>query len=372
MPRFIKRILIGLLAVIAVVAALWVFIVVRPIGIEVATLQHNVPVQVFGLGTVEARVLSRVGFEVGGTLQELNVDHGDRLQAGTVLARLDDTEQQARLAKAEAGLAVAKVQVERARAVLTQSQATNRRQQRLLKQGNISQELADEAKTNAAIAAAEVKVAEVTVQNAQAELQFEQALLQQHTLVAPYDAIVVARNKELGTVLNPGEALFTLVQPDSIWALAYVDEAQAGGIQLQQDAHVRLRSLPRQLIAAQVVRVDIESDRVSEERRVYVKCKQCPTEFHLGEQVEVLITVATLDQAILVPQTAVDHYNGVSGMVWSVEQDQLQRREVQFGHRTLDGNLQVIGGLPEGARVVVKRRPGLRVGRSARLVEAAS
>lgn len=371
MTHIVRRILISL-AIAAVAGFVFrAFIVIRPIGVEVATRQHDVPVQVFGLGTVEARLLSRVGFEVSGTLLALNADHGERVAQGAVLARLDPIEQQARVAKAEASLAVARVQVQRARAILAQRQATHRRQQSLLKQGSISKEVANEGKTNAAIAEAEVTVAEVAVHQAQAQLQLEQALLQQHSLVAPYDAIVAKRHKEAGTVLNPGEPLFTLVAPDSIWALAYVDESLAGGIQVGQAAEVRLRSLPRKPVPARVERIDIESDRVSEERRVYVKCNPCPREFYLGEQVEVLITVANLESALLVPQTAVERYDGVKGFAWLVEAGKLRRRQLEFGYRTLDGRLQITTPLPKETRVVIKRHPGLREGRRARPVESA-
>lgn len=369
MNPIIKRIFVSLSLAVVVGFLAWMFIIVRPIGVEVATIQHNVPVQVFGLGTVEARVLSRVGFEVSGTLVALKVDHGDRIAKGAVLAQLDSAKQQARVTKAEAGLAVAKVQVERARAVLTQRQATYRRQQALFKQGNISREVADEAKTNAIVAQAEVTVAEVAVRDAEAQLKLEQALLQQHTLVSPYEAVVVARHKELGTVLNPGEPLFTLVQPDSIWALGHVDEAQAGNIRVGQLAEVRLRSLPRQAIPAHVVRIGIESDRVSEERQVYVKCNQCPEEFHLGEQAEIIVTVATLDNALLIPQVAVDRYDGIHGIVWTVVEGELQRRKVQFGHRTLDGLLELTSDLAEDTFIVTQRQPGLREGRSVNLIK---
>ena len=76
----------------------------RAVTVEVAIAEHDVPVTVFGLGTVEARVLSDVGFEVGATLTELNADHGDRVSKDTVLARLRDGEQTARVAKAQAGV----------------------------------------------------------------------------------------------------------------------------------------------------------------------------------------------------------------------------------------------------------------------------
>ena len=70
----------------------------------VAEMSVNVPVRVFGLGTVEARVLSKVGFEVGAAVTELNADHGDTVSQGTVLARLQTTQQEAKVARAKAAV----------------------------------------------------------------------------------------------------------------------------------------------------------------------------------------------------------------------------------------------------------------------------
>jgi len=349
--------------------------------VETVAIEQDVPVQVFGLGTVEARVLSDVGFEVGGTLTELAVDQGDQVKQGAVLARLHGAEQQARVAKAQANLTQAEAALQkseaalvRSRAILKQRRQTNRRQQTLVKQKTIAQDVADEAQMNEAVAAAEVSVAESDVAVARAALEdasaqhlLETTVLDQYTLYAPYGAVVVARRKELGTVLNPGEPLFTLVDSASVWALAYVDEARAGHLQLGQAAEVRLRSRPNERLPAHVERIGIESDRVSEERRVYVKCDQCPTDFHLGEQAEVFITVATLPRALLVPETAVDLYDGKNGTVWTVEEGVLQRRRVSFGHRTLDGRLEVARGLSDDTPVLATWPPGLREGRAARI-----
>jgi HlyD family secretion protein len=67
----------------------------RPIKVQVSQIERDVPVQVFGLGTVEARVTSKVGFKVSGVLVELTADVGDRVAKEAVLARLDDREQRA-------------------------------------------------------------------------------------------------------------------------------------------------------------------------------------------------------------------------------------------------------------------------------------
>jgi HlyD family secretion protein len=114
------------------------------------------------------------------------------------------------------------------------------------------------------------------------------------------------------------------------------------------------------------VRIGIESDRVSEERRVYVKCEQCPVRFHLGEQAEVLITVATLAKARLVPEAAVSGYDGAKGTVWTVENGRLKRRLVSFGYRTEDSRLEIKGGVPDGAVVVTEVGTSFQEGRAAR------
>src|SRR3546814_17307277 len=82
------------LVLIAVGLAVFLFVFMRPLPVEVVRTTDRVPVEVFGLGTVEARILSRVGFEVGAALVELTADHGDRVKQGEVLARLHSGEQE--------------------------------------------------------------------------------------------------------------------------------------------------------------------------------------------------------------------------------------------------------------------------------------
>lgn len=379
--RVSRYLSVALIAVVLIGIG-YLVIVKRPLSVEVVEVEHDVPVQVFGLGTVEARLLSNVGFEVGGALTELAVDHGDRVKQGAVLARLHSAEQQARVDKAQANLAQAEAALQKSEAAVVRSlaihkqrQQTNRRQQSLVKTKASSQEAADEAHMNVSVAAAEVTVTEsevavarATLQDARAQLRLESTILDQHTLCAPYDAVVVSRHKELGTVLNPGEPLVTLVDPASVWGLAYVDESRAGHLLPGQPAEVRLRSRPNEPLRAHVERIAIESDRVSEERSVYVKCDQCPVDFHLGEQIEVFITVATLPNALLVPETAVDLYDGMEGTVWTVEEGALQRRKLMFGHRTLDGRLEITGGLARDARVLARWPPGLRANRAVQII----
>ncbi len=375
------RFLIGLGGLVAAVVAVYAFVSVRPLTVTVVTPESDVAVRVFGLGTVEARVVSQVGFPVGGTLTELTVDHGDQVTKGTVLARLHSAEQEAKLARAEAsvlqaevGVKKAEANVERARAVLAQRQSVNRRQQSLVGRNVVSQHTAEEAKRDEEVAAAELAVAsseisvsEAQVADARAALDYEKALLDDHVLAAPYDAVIVERHKEPGSVVKAGDSIYTLMAPETVWALAYVDEERAGTIDEGQQAEVKLRSRPQDTFQARVVRIGIESDRVSEERRVWVKCEPCPPRVFLGEQAEVRIFVAQLDNALLVPEAAISGYDGRVGRAWIVRNRRLDRIELSFGHRTEDGRLEVTGGLPEDAQIVAATQLGFREGRRARI-----
>lgn len=357
----------------------------RPLTVTVAGIERSVPIKVYGLGTIEARILSEVGFEVGAALSELKVDHGDLVAKGSVLARLHSAEQEAKVAKARAGvvnaeaaLKAAEATVGRAQAILAQKEAINRRKQALLGRQIASIEAAGEAekeetvaRADVATATANIAVAKAHLADANAQFDFEKVLLEHHVLMAPYDALVVKRHKELGAVLKAGETLFTLIDPTSVWALAYIDEARAGEIKVGQPAEVKIRSHPQGVYQAKVVRIGIESDRVSEERRVWVKCDECPASFHLGEQAEVFITTRVLDQAMLVPEHAVQGFDGARGQVWTVENGRLNRRQLTFGPRTLDGRVVIAEGLPEGARPVVTSLKDAAEGRAARIASGA-
>ncbi|WP_333671155.1 HlyD family efflux transporter periplasmic adaptor subunit [Elioraea tepidiphila] len=378
----LSRILTVGIALAAVIAGAWWYATQRPLAVPVAAVMRDVPIRVFGLGTIEAQVLSRVGFEVPGTLVEVLVDHGDEVAEGTVLARLNPASQQARVAKAEAAVlsaeaAAQRAEAQRARAeaLLAQRQATAARRRELAARGSGSIEAAEQAETEVAVAAADLAVnradaavAAAALADAKATLLVERTALAKHTLTAPYDAVVIARAREPGTALNPGEAVFTLVARGSLWALAHVDEGRAGDLALGQPATVTMRSRPGAPIAGEVVRIGLESDRVTEERRVYVRCRQCPETVYLGEQAEVVIETGRLAAARLVPEAAVHGFDGAAGTVWTIENGRLAQRRVRFAARTLDARLAITDDLPAEVPVAARVGPGFAVGRAARAV----
>lgn len=376
------RFAFAVLFVAAAGGGAWWYTRERPLPVPVVGFEQNVVVTVFGLGTVEAQVLARIGFEVPGTLIELAADHGDRVAVDTVLAKLNPTSQQTRVARAEAlalsadaAVARADAQRERAEAQFAQKQTTARRRRDLANRNVGSQEAAELAETEQELARvdlvvnrADAFVARAAQAEARANRETERATLEKHILRAPFDAVVIARSREAGTALNPGEAVFTLIAPESIWIQAFIDESRAGDLAVGQYGMVTLRSRPGHPIEAQIVRIGLEADRVTEERRVYLRFRSDATMPVVGEQAEVLIETARLPRARLLPEQALHGFDGAAGTVWTIEAGRLARRRVSVAARLADGRVAITDGLPEDVALVGQVGARFAVGRAAHAV----
>src|SRR5579863_8133515 len=227
-----------------------------PVTVSPAPVESNVREQVYGLGVIGSRVQSNVGFKVAGVLVALYADQGYRVRAGQLLAQLDARDIEAQLAQVKAGVAQARANIIKANADIASATANrtnveqiSARDARLVKNGTVSEEQAqtDEsavhvATANLAVAQSELVLAEAALQSAQAQETFEEATLSYYTLSAPYDAWIVSRNLELGSIPNPGQSVFTLVEARTVWAVGYVDEHLAGGLKVGQPAEISLRS----------------------------------------------------------------------------------------------------------------------------------
>ncbi|KAB1109384.1 efflux RND transporter periplasmic adaptor subunit [Neorhizobium galegae] len=374
-----------LLAIIGAGFGAWVMFL-RPVEVQVASTMQDVPVQVFGLGTVEARVSSRIGFKVSGVVVALRADVGDHVDKGAVLARLDDREQNAQVARANATVQQAEANLQRAAASVEKAQVNyanasniNERRQAQLRSSSTSVEVSevaqaahDAARADVNLAQSDVLVARANIGDAEAQRQLQSTILDFFTLTAPYDAMVTARLKEFGSALGAGEPVFTLIDPETVWVLAYVDESKAGEIAVGEPVEIVLRSQPGRRIAGHVARIQPESDRINEERRVEIAFETLPADLYLGEQAEAYITTVRLPQALLAPEAAILGLGNNQGIIWTVEDGHLQQRNVTLGHRLLDGRVEIVGGVPGQALIVTALRSGLRVDRAAKVAKGAS
>ena len=171
------------------------------------------------VGRVEARRRSQLGFELPGRVIRIEVEEGDRIAAGSTLARLDTERLEARREELRADLARAEADLELARRTL----------ERVIEASEldaISTQARDEAELG-------VRAREAAAQRARAGLEAIEVDLGKSLLRAPFDAVVVHRAIDEGTVLSTGTTVVELLEsraPEARIAVAgpLVDHLEVG------------------------------------------------------------------------------------------------------------------------------------------------
>jgi len=168
--------------------------------VETATVRHETSYVTSAAyaGVLAARRESALGFEQGGLIAEILVEEGDVVEAGQVLAKRDIRRLEAQRSELEANLDAAKAR-------LALAVSTLRRQRELVRRNNASEQRLDEA-------AAERNSAAAAVAQAEAGLQAVEVQLDLAVLKAPFDAVVVARAADEGTIAAPGQTILRVLE----------------------------------------------------------------------------------------------------------------------------------------------------------------
>ncbi|RPH43936.1 MAG: efflux RND transporter periplasmic adaptor subunit [Planctomycetota bacterium] len=155
-------------------------------------------VVVTATGTVQPYLLVQVGTQVTGTIQKLLVDFNSRVTKGELVAQIDPAPFQAKVDQDKANLVKAQSDVIRVKAGVVQAEKELARSRELSKKELISASELDAAIATFDALAAQVKVAEAGVAQAQAALESSQVNLRYTTIVSPIDGVVISRNVDVG------------------------------------------------------------------------------------------------------------------------------------------------------------------------------
>lgn len=256
---------------------------------------------IHGVGTLEAKEIVVLAPKTTAKLQELYADEGDRVQSGQVLAKMEISELEGNVLESTASIAKSRSQLAVSKAVITDleakkllADATLARYTTLLKGGFVTQAEFDGAQTGSRSAAAQLASAKANlnlsthdIEKSEAVLVAQKAKINDLTLRSPFDGIVVSRNAEVGSTVAAGSSVFRLANPKTVWVKVYIDERQSGALKVGQPAWVTLRSISEKKLNGEVARIGVESDRITEERVVYIRLIDVPKISHIGEQAEV-------------------------------------------------------------------------------------
>ena len=337
-----------------------------PVGVEIATATRaDLSPDVYGIGTVDAQHAYAVGPIQAGRLLRVVVDQGDRVKAGQLLAEIDPVDLRQRAEAAASAVArtrqaaqAAHAQVDEAASRARLAQANSARYQALYRQNFVAREMADSrnheaAAADAALAAARANAAGARreIGRAEADLQGVDQLRNSLRLVSPVEGVVTAREAEAGTTVVAGQAVVRLVDPAQLWVRARVDQARAEGVQVGQMASIVLRSSPGTALPGKVVRIEQQSDAVTEERIIDVSFDPPPSQLYLGELAEVTIRLPGARDVLTVPRAALTSLGNQTG-VWQAVDGRARFKPVQSGVQTAE-RVQIVAGLQAGDRLIV-------------------
>ncbi len=235
-------------------------------GTEVRTevvARRDLTSAVTASGTINPKRKVDISADISGRVIQLAVEEGQWVNRGDLLLRIDPTQYEAQVRRAQASVAQAQAQAAQARASLIQAQSADRRAAQLgqSREQLISAADVEQARTNAAVAQAQVEAARFGVAQAQAVLSEAREALRKTTIVAPMSGRVTRLNIEegetavVGTMNNPGSLLLTVADLSVMEAKVKVDETDVPSIAIGDSARVRIDAFPNRVFAGTVTRI---------------------------------------------------------------------------------------------------------------------
>jgi HlyD family secretion protein len=187
-------------------------------------------------GTIQPIKLVQVGTQVNGPIRKLYVDFNSQVKAGDLVAQIDPTTYEARLAQDQANLIQSQANVEQTRAKLIQADKELERTQKLTAREMLSQSDLDASIAIRDTLNAQMKVSEAAVAQAQAALRLSQANLGYTTISSPVDGVVINVSEGQTVVASMSAQVLFLIATDlrKIQVEASIPEADIGNVALGQ------------------------------------------------------------------------------------------------------------------------------------------
>ena len=332
-------------------------------GIQVMEVQaREVPQYLTASGQIvmnEERT-AHIGTYTDGRVTELHANIGDSVRKGMILARMhshDVHETRAAYETALEGVARQKTAVE--------YQRRNRdRMLRLFALKSASRQEVEKAEADLVSAQTDLANAQISVDKEVAHLtdilNMPASALpdinettEQVPVVAPLNGTVIDRKISLGSVVEPGEEVFTVSDLSSVWMIASVPESDIAKVKRGNKAEILSQAYPGQQFTGRVARLGTELDPKTRTLQVRIVLPNPGVKLRVGMYVNAELAGGSSKQAMFISEEAIQDINGGSFVFTRQPNNVFQATPVQIASR-LNGQAQIDSGLRPGDAVVVK------------------
>ncbi len=365
---------IALLLCAAVLAGIGWY-VFRPPEVEVAVARTAEPGPAALLnasGYVTPRRRATIAAKITGQVVDINAEEGMAVEAGQILARLDDSDARARLRSAQADRDATAATLTDLRVNLANAERDQRRMDALWKEGAISEQMVDQARTLPESYRARLASAEEEVRAAEARIRVAQEDLDNTIIRAPFGGIVVSKDAQRGEMVSPVSAgggytrtgIATIVDMTSLEIEVDVNESYIARVRPGQPAQAVLDAYPDWKIPCRVRTVIPTADRQKATVKVRLTFDRLDPRIlpDMGVKVSFLAESKGVPAApaVVVPRSAVRDAGG-SKHVFLVRDGRVERRPVRTGE-VRAGEQEIQSGLAAGESVITKGPDSLQDG----------
>jgi len=316
--------------------------------VEPRVLERTLPLT----GSLTPYTEATMKAKVAGELVVVPVREGEPVKRGQMLARIDQTEVQARVAARRADVSAARAQLDWAGKNRTTQKA-------LLEKGFIAQTAYDNVQSNYDVAVARLRAAE-------AELVVAQKALGDSVLLAPFDGIVSLRHAQAGERVALDAKVVTVVDLSRLQLEAAVPATEIGRLRVGQPVAFRVDGFGEQSFAGRIDRISPATVSGSRSINVYAVIDNPQGVLRAGLFAQGAVSLERIEGALVVPASSVREEIGRNS-VYALVDGAVRRRVVTIGPAEAADRVQVLDGLAPGDRIVRANLGTLREGTMARL-----
>jgi RND family efflux transporter MFP subunit len=385
-PRKRRKFIYWALIVIAILIIGWLYAkgtFTPSVQVQLATVTQIYPSQAFTVlnasGYVVPQRKSALASKVTGRLIWLGVEEGSHVKKGQVIARLENQDVSASKDQAAANVNVARFSLEQAQAELRDATLSFNRNKELLSRGVIARQAYDSALARYEKAVAAVATAEAAVKASTAALEGAEVLLEYTLIRAPFDAVVLTKDADVGDIVTPlGAAanakasVVTIADMSSLEVEADVSESNLSQIRLGQPCEIQLDALPDLRFHGEIQMIVPTADRSKATVMVKVRFLDKDSRIlpEMSAKVAFLSRPATGEEKK--PRTALNQaalVNRKNGkVVFLVKEDKVVETPVSLGSPIGD-MIELLEGVKVGDQIVLNPSDRLKNGSKIKIEE---
>lgn len=324
----------------------------RPIAITLAPVEErDVPLSIQATGAFVADEESDVAPETSGLVAATPVDVGDRVTAGAVIARLSTADAELRLAQARAGLQQAEAAAAQARERYNLARANAARYESLVKTGDVSRTLQEQAATEAETTRQAVATAEAAIADARSREALARKAVTDTTIRAPFTGFITSRPVAAGEYVTTASTVATVMKLDPIRLRLQVPELEASRLRAGQQATATVEAVEGRRFQGRIVAINPALDAATRATIVDVTIANPQGAIRAGMFATADVALGDSERALFVPREALlEDANTNSFRVFAVDGQTARLRIVQPGVST-DAVVRIVSGLAPGEQV---------------------